>query len=80
MTDKYPESNPDPDPRTTPGLEPGGGVPPGETPPGEASTGTGAGPYRPLKAGWGRGPLVIIVGLAVLVALFFLAYAIVLAF
>ncbi|MEU3312268.1 DUF6480 family protein [Streptomyces sp. NPDC048387] len=71
--------SPDPDPRTTPGLEPGGSVPPGETPPAEASTASGAGPHRPLKRGWSKGPLVIIVLLAVLVALFFLAYAIMLA-
>jgi len=31
-------TSPDPDPDTTPGLEPGGGVAPGDTPPGESST------------------------------------------
>jgi hypothetical protein len=30
-------TTPDPDPLNTPGLEPGGGVPPGETPPGESA-------------------------------------------
>ncbi|MEU6312825.1 DUF6480 family protein [Streptomyces sp. NPDC047014] len=52
------------------------GVPPEETPPAESSTGTGAGPYRPLTKGWGKGPLIIICVVALLVALFFLAYAI----
>lgn len=79
MTTNTPASNPDPDPSRTPGLEPGGGVPPGETPPGEASTATGAGPYRPLKRGWARGPLAVILALALVCALFFLAYAVVLA-
>ncbi|MDX3539180.1 DUF6480 family protein [Streptomyces sp. MB09-01] len=68
---------PDPDPRSTPRPY-GGGVPPGETPPGESSTGSGAGPYRPLTRGWGKGPLLVICLLALAVALFFLAYAIML--
>lgn len=78
MTRDIPESNPDPDPRVTTGLEPGGGVPPGETPPAEASTATGAGPHRPPKRGWARGPLVALGVVVVLCALFFLVYAIVL--
>ncbi|MER7730071.1 DUF6480 family protein [Streptomyces erythrochromogenes] len=53
-------------------------MPPGETPPGESSTGSGAGPYRPLTRGWGMGPLVLICLVALTCALFFLAYAVVL--
>ncbi|WP_329113414.1 DUF6480 family protein [Streptomyces sp. NBC_01353] len=69
--------NPDPDPRQDPRLR--GATQPGETPPAESSTSSGAGPYQPLKRGWGKGPLVAIIVVAVLVALFFLAYAIALA-
>ncbi|GGW43876.1 MULTISPECIES: DUF6480 family protein [Streptomyces] len=71
--------NPDPDPDRTTGLEPGGGVPPGETPPAESSM-PEAGPqetHNPPK-GWAKGPLTVILVLAVLVAAFFLAYALVL--
>ncbi|THA80095.1 DUF6480 family protein [Streptomyces sp. A0592] len=67
---------PDPEPRNAP--RPFGGVPPGETPPGESSTGSGAGPYRPLTRGWAMGPLVLICLVALACALFFLAYAVVL--
>ncbi|CAM5329270.1 DUF6480 family protein [Streptomyces avidinii] len=71
-------ANPDPRPRTPSGTPERRGVPPGETPPGESSTGSGAGPYRPLSRGWAMGPLVLICLLALVCALFFLAYAIVL--
>jgi hypothetical protein len=70
---------PDPDPDTSAGLETGGGVPPGETPPGESSM-SGAGPQETHNptTGWAKVPLTLIIGLAVVVAAFFLAYAIVL--
>ncbi|GGY86759.1 hypothetical protein GCM10010327_16650 [Streptomyces nitrosporeus] len=43
--------NPDPDPHTTPGLEPGGGVPAGETPPAEGSTSEAGPRHTPPGAG-----------------------------
>ncbi|MFI8521112.1 DUF6480 family protein [Streptomyces sp. NPDC085481] len=72
-------SNPDPDPRTTPGLNRDAVLPPGETPPAEAGTSTGVGPHRPPRRGWGRGPLIAVCAVAIVCALFFLAYAVVLA-
>ncbi|WP_328891171.1 DUF6480 family protein [Streptomyces sp. NBC_00316] len=66
--------NPAPDPRNTPGLEPGGGVPPGETPPAEGST-SEAGPRHAPPKGWAKWPLIAILAVVVLVVAFFLAYA-----
>ncbi|MEV6680498.1 DUF6480 family protein [Streptomyces erythrochromogenes] len=72
MSARVPESDPHNASR------PHGGVPPGETPPCESSTGSGAGPYRPLTRGWGKAPLALICLVALSCALFFLAYAVVL--
>jgi hypothetical protein len=73
--------SPDPEPERSTGLEPGGGVPPGETPPAESSM-PEAGPlerHNPPK-GWAKAPLALILGLVVLVAAFFLVYALILIF
>lgn len=70
-------SNPDPDPDSTPGLERGGGVPPGETPPAEGST-SEAGPRHAAPKGWATGPLIAIGIVVLLIAGFFLAYAVLL--
>jgi hypothetical protein len=68
--------NPDPDPETTTGLEPGGGVPPGETPPAESSM-PEAGPREPYATskGWAAAPLIVILLLVLLLAAGFLTYA-----
>ncbi|KUL36887.1 hypothetical protein ADL22_23630 [Streptomyces sp. NRRL F-4489] len=71
--------SPDPDPRKTPGLEPGGGVPPGETPPAESGTGTETGPRHKAKGGWSKGPTVVIGIVVVLCVAFFIAYAVIVA-
>lgn len=60
--------SPDPDPRISPGLEPGGGVPPGETPPAEASTSAVSNAEPPPGRGITRTALIaILILLAVLV-------------
>ncbi|MEV0691583.1 DUF6480 family protein [Streptomyces sp. NPDC050388] len=63
-------TTPDPDPRRTPGIEPGGGVSPGETPPAEGGT-YGISypePHEPRK-GWGTMAIVLIMAVVVLVAI-----------
>lgn len=78
MAENHPQRNPDPDPRVTPGVDRGGLVTPGETPPAESSTSSRSDPYQPPTRGWAKGPLAAISVVVLLVAAFFLAYALVL--
>ncbi|GAB3278547.1 DUF6480 family protein [Parasphingorhabdus pacifica] len=76
MTSREPEDSPGPDPDRTPGLEPGGSVPPGETPPEAASATEGLAhrqraTARPAKYIW----LAAIFVVVLLVALFFASMA-----
>ncbi|WEH42732.1 DUF6480 family protein [Streptomyces sp. NBC_01218] len=66
--------NQDPDPRTTPGLDPGGTPPAGDTPPAEGSM-SETGPRHEPPRGWAKGPLIAILVLVVAVAAFFLVFA-----
>ncbi|MFI6085713.1 DUF6480 family protein [Streptomyces sp. NPDC051217] len=68
-------SNPDPDPDNTPGLEPGGGVPPGETPPAEGST-SEAGPKNDPPKGWAAGPLIAIGVVVLMIVVGLVGYAV----
>lgn len=72
-------TTPDPDPRRTPGLEPGGTVPPGETPPAEGGTSGISHPEPPeLRKAWGAMPLVLILFVVALVAIGLIGMAVVL--
>lgn len=63
-------TTPDPDPRRTPGVEPGGGVSPGETPPAEGGTYGISHPEPPeLRKGWGPMPLALIMVVVALIAI-----------
>lgn len=66
---------PDPDPKDTSGLEPGGGVRPGDTPPDSGQV-SGVSHHEPKRSK--AGPIIGITAVVVLVLLvagFFLAYA-----
>ena len=62
---------PDPDPRTTPDLEPGGGVPPGSTPPDSAQTsGLGESAAPTARRKLSPAAVVSLIALAVFLSLF----------
>ena len=61
---------PDPDPRQTPGLDPGGGVEPGTTPPAAAQTSGGAEPHSPGSGRWAPSGVFTVIAVAIFVAAF----------
>ncbi|MBO3087759.1 DUF6480 family protein [Cellulomonas dongxiuzhuiae] len=70
-------TSPDPDPATTPGLEPGGGVSPGDTPPGESSTSEAMHQQPDTGSRGANWMAYVIIGVVVVfAALFFVGYAI----
>ncbi|MFF0205214.1 DUF6480 family protein [Streptomyces sp. NPDC005017] len=70
-------TTPDPEPRRTPGLQPGGGVAPGQTPPAEGGTHGISHPEPPeQRKGWGAMPLVLIMIVVALVAIGLIAMAV----
>lgn len=76
MASPGPNEAPGPDPEQTPGLEPGGAVPPGETPPDAGSTTRGLAPRGRATARGAKSAWLIAIGVVVLlIALFFLGIA-----
>jgi hypothetical protein len=68
------DKNPEPESQAAPGEPEPGGVPPEETPPGEGGL-SGTGPaetyHNPVK-GWGAAPLIVLMVVVLLFAVFFI--------
>ncbi|MGW0843476.1 DUF6480 family protein [Streptomyces sp. NPDC002787] len=72
-------TTPDPDPRRTPGIPPGGSTPPGETPPAEGGTYGISHPEPPAPSkGWAATPLLLIMIVVALVVIGLIGMAVIL--